>query len=63
MGTFVTDSHKDLIYKVFVKQQLVNYNNTDAFYKNSDSVNLKIFIADGCEDKISVRIISILIIY
>lgn len=52
MGTFVEDVHKNLIFKVFTKQQLLDYSKKTNEIKN-DTIKFKLNVIDKGEENIS----------
>jgi hypothetical protein len=68
MGTFVKDVHKNLVFKIFSKQQLIDFSSKNIYndnhlelktksYKESDSCDVRAYILDTGDDKIIAKII------
>ncbi len=59
-GTFVLDKNSDLIFKVFIKQQIINFtSDSSQIYKENDLSRVKGVVIDNGQDKIVVKIYRI----
>lgn len=66
MGTFVRDCHENLIFKIFSKQQLIDYSSKNSIviflevknktYIENDICEMKVHLIDTGEDKIVIKV-------
>jgi hypothetical protein len=56
-GTFVLDKNSDLVFKIFIKQQIINFtSDSSQIYRENDISRIKGVVIDNGKEKIIVKI-------
>jgi len=57
LGTFVLDENSNLIFKIFLKQQMINHSDQEnTVYKENDLIRIKGNVIDTGEDKMIAKL-------